>query len=162
MLENVEKVEKFIKRKVIVEYSIRKNVMPLKCLANPPQYSRWECLRVRFQQGAGSIPVGVWSILLIFLEVTQQNRYDVYGNFFKNFKFKKFINFKKLQIFLNFQIKWIDDFAFSRLPMVQMLDISGNEIETLMPNTFFDSLLFTDRTVTRVLNIFGKKKLCKF
>lgn len=36
-----------------------------------------------------------------------------------------------------------------------MVDLSGNELETLMPNTFVNSLLSLDQTVTRVINIHG-------
>lgn len=49
----------------------------------------------------------------------------------------------------------IDDYSFSRLKLLQKLDLSGNKLETLNPNTFFDTFEKSAESVLKVLYLYG-------
>ena len=64
------------------------------------------------------------------------------------------ITFKFLK--REFQISTIDDYAFSRLKVLQKLDLSGNKLETVPPNVFFDTFEKSTQSVLKVLYLYGK------
>ncbi|KAE9553817.1 hypothetical protein FO519_002987 [Halicephalobus sp. NKZ332] len=57
-------------------------------------------------------------------------------------------------------ISVIDDYAFSRLKMLQKLDLSSNKLETLLPNVFFDTFDRTAQSVLKVLYLYDNPWRC--
>lgn len=56
------------------------------------------------------------------------------------------------------EITLVDDYAFSRLKMLQKLDLSSNQLQSLPVNTFFETFGQGSFSVLKVLYLYGKFK----